>query len=134
MNERNEDEVRVEAEFDAPVPPAAAWAALEQLRVERLDPDAAPETWWIPGFESRLDAVEVEPGQKLVGRKADEPCAGTTISLTFVHLPSGSRIHVVQSGFDPAFVRRAGEEFWAHASMLLAGVEEFFCEVAPTSP
>lgn len=50
--------------------------------------------------------------------------------FTFEHVGTGTRIHVTQSGFDPAFVEMAGEDFWAHGALLLDEVERFFLEGA----
>ena len=115
-------EIRAEKTFDVAAAPGEAWKALEELRVRA----AGPQEWWLPGFECRAGEVEVEHEQRLTVRKLDQPCADTLIEITFEHLATGSRIRVVQSGFDEAFVRRAGDSFWIHAEHIFADVHLFF--------
>jgi hypothetical protein len=116
------NELSTETTFEVASPPADAWKRLEELRVRA----SAPGEWWLPGFECRAAEVEVEPEQRLTVRKLEQPCADTIIAITFEHLGTGSRIRVVQSGFDEAFVRVAGESFWLHAEHLFADVHLFF--------
>ena len=98
-------DIRTETSFDVASTPADAWKALEELRARA----EAPDEWWLPGFECRAAEVDVEHQKGLTVRKLDQPCAGTLIAITFEHLDTGSRIHVVQSGFDEAFVKVAGD-------------------------
>ena len=115
-------DIRTETSFDVASTPAEAWKALEELRARA----EAPDEWWLPGFECRAAEVDVEHQQALTVRKLDQPCAGTIIAITFEHLDTGSRIHVVQSGFDEAFVKMAGDGFWTHAEHIFADLHLFF--------
>jgi hypothetical protein len=115
-------DIRAEQTFDVPSHPEEAWKALEELRARA----AGPGEWWLPGFECRAEEVEVERPRQLTVRKLDEPCAGTHIAITFEHLDTGSRIRVVQSGFDEGFVQMAGEGFWTHAQHIFADLHLFF--------
>jgi hypothetical protein len=115
-----------EASFDIAAGPEQAWAALESLRTRA----SGPGEWWLPGFEARGAEVEADRPRKLTVRKLDQPCAGTLIAVTFEHLDSGSRIRVVQSGFDERFVEAAGNAFWSHAEVIFAGLRSFFDAVA----
>jgi hypothetical protein len=115
-------EISADATFDVAATPAEAWKSLEELRARTTD---AGE-WWLPGFECRGAEVEVEPERQLTVRKLDQPCADTLIAITFEHAGTGTRIHVVQSGFDEAFVKMAGEAFWLHARHLFADMHLFF--------
>ena len=115
-------DIRTETTFDVASTPAEAWKALEELRARA----AGPDEWWLPGFECRGAEVEVEHGQRLTVRKLDQPCADTIIALTFEHHDTGSRIRVVQSGFDDAFVEMAGDAFWIHGEHIFADLHLFF--------
>ena len=98
---------RAESTFEVSATRGDAWKALEGLRARTTD---AGE-WWLPGFECRGAEIEAEPEQRLTVRKLDQPCADTIIDITFEHTATGCRIHVVQSGFDEAFVKLVGEPF-----------------------
>ncbi|HKE74931.1 MAG TPA: PDZ domain-containing protein [Acidimicrobiales bacterium] len=111
-----------EATFEVGVTPAEAWKALEQLRARTTEPGE----WWLPGFECRGGEVDVVDQQQLTVRKLDPPCEDTLIAITFEHAGTGSRIHVVQSGFDAAFVDQAGEGFFVHAGHIYADLHLFF--------
>ena len=63
--------------------------------------------------------------KRLTVRKAQQPCEGTLIAITFEHLDTGTRVRVVQSGFDEAFVRGGGESFWIHSEHIFADLELF---------
>jgi hypothetical protein len=115
-------DLQTERTFDVTATPAEAWKALEELRARASGPDE----WWVPGFECRGAEVEAEPNRLLTVRKLEQPCADTLISVTFEHVDTGTRIHVVQSGFDKGFVDTAGERFWLHAEHLLADFQLFF--------
>jgi hypothetical protein len=117
------DAIVVERTFDVEGTPEHAWERLEQLTA---DHDPGPRTWWLPGFRCRATEVAASAGHRLEVVKADQPCMGTTIVFMFEHVGTGTRIHVTQAGFDPAFVEIAGEDFWAHGAMLLDDVERFF--------
>lgn len=118
-----EDELVVEKAFDVDGTPDQAWRKLEQLTAEHAP---GPHTWWLPGFRCRATEVAATAGHRLEVIKAEQPCEGTTIVFTFEHAGTGTRIRVTQSGFDPAFVEMAGEDFWAHGTLLLDEVERFF--------
>lgn len=115
-------DIEATTDFEVSGTPAEAWKALAELRVGRVEGD----DWWLPGWECRCRTVEVEPDERLVVRKAVEPCAGTLITVTFEHANTGTRIRVVQSGFDPAFVDFAGESFWIHADHIYADLQMYF--------
>ena len=119
------DEIVVEKSFDVEGTPEQAWKKLERLNAER---DPGPCTWWLPGFQCRATEVAAAAGHRLEVVKAEQPCMGTTIVFTFEHVGTGTRIQVTQSGFDPAFVEMAGEDFWAHGAALLDDVERFFLD------
>ena len=111
-------EIRTETTFDVTSTPAEAWKALEELRARTTEPDE-----W---FECRGAAVDVEHQHRLTVRKLVEPCADTLIAVTFEHIGTGTRIRVVQSGFDEAFVELAGDSFWIHAEHIFADLCLFF--------
>jgi hypothetical protein len=115
----------VETTFEITATPAQAWKALEEVAIGRADPEHDPREWWIPGFESRAIEVECDAEKRLTVRKAQQPCEGTLIAITFEHLDTGTRVRVVQSGFDEAFVRGAGESFWIHSEHINADFELF---------
>jgi len=115
-------EIKTESTFEVALDPATAWKALVELRADAKGPDE----WWIPGLECRASEIEADPARRLSVRKIDEPCAGTLIDITFEHAGTGSRIRVVQSGFDAAFVKMAGPGFWLHAEHLFADLHLFF--------
>ena len=115
-------EISTDSTFDVPSTPAEAWKALEELRARA----GSPDEWWLPGFECRAAEVEVDHGRQLTVRKLEQPCADTLIAITFEHLDSGTRIRVVQSGFDEAFVRATGDPFWVHAGHIFADLHAFF--------
>jgi hypothetical protein len=113
----------IEATFEIPSEPDAVWKALEEASIGRVDPAREPREWWLPGFESRAIEVERDAPSRLTVRKAQQPCEGTLIAMTFEHLDSGTRVHVVQSGFDEAFVSGGGEAFWIHGECIYADLE-----------
>lgn len=115
-------EIDAGSSFTVAAEPAEAWNALVGLRTDGDGPDQ----WWIPGLECRGLEIEADPARRLTVRKLDEPCAGTLIDITFEHEGTGTRIRVVQSGFDEAFVKRAGPAFWLHAEHLFADLHLFF--------
>lgn len=122
LDPASDDELRCEATFEVDRSPEDLWHELQTLGAER-----APDTgWWMPGFESPGAEVSAEPGRRLIVTKVSEPCRGTTIAITFEHAGTGSRIRVVQSGFDAAFLRGAGDAFWTHARRILADAELWF--------
>jgi len=111
-----------ESTFEVSASRSEAWQALEGLRGRAK---GAAE-WWLPGFECRAAEIDAEPEDRLTVRKLEEPCADTIIDITFEHTPTGCRIHVVQSGFDEAFVKFVGEPFWIHAEHLFIDMHVFF--------
>ncbi len=84
--------------------------------------------WGLPGFECPATEVTAVEARRLEVIKTEPPCEGSTIVFTFEDSDNGTRIHVSQSGFDPAFVEMAGEDFWTHGTFLLDGVQRFFLE------
>ena len=125
------DEIVVEKSFEVDGTPDQAWEKLERLTAEQ---DPGPGTWWLPGFQCPATEIAAVAGHRLEVVKAEHPCKGTTIVLTFEHVGTGTRIHVMQSGFDPTFVEMAGEDFWTHGALLLDGVERFFLGEAAHRP
>jgi hypothetical protein len=119
-------DTRFEVTFAVGADPASAWKALEELQPGRVDEHARPRRWWLPGFESTGSEIEAEPERRLSVRKDAWPCPDTLITITFEHVDTGSRIRVVQSGFDEAFVRDAGEGFWIAAEQIAADLRLFF--------
>jgi hypothetical protein len=118
-----EKEITVEKTFEVKDSPDQAWKKLETLTA---DHDTEPGMWWLPGFQCRATEVAAAAGHRLEVVKAEQPCKDTTIVFTFEHVGTGTRIHVVQSGFDPAFVEIAGDDFWTHGAFLLDEIERFF--------
>jgi PDZ domain len=116
------DDLSLESTFEVDASPAEAWKALEELRARTTDPGE----WWLPGFECRGAEVDVEDQRRLTVRKLDPPCEDTLIAITFEHAGTGSRIRVVQSGFDPKFVRFAGDGFFIHGEHIYADLHLFF--------
>lgn len=119
------DEIVVEKTFDVDDDPDQAWGKLVRLSAAHAP---GPGAWWLPGFQCRATEVEATSGQRLEVLKAEQPCKDTTIVFTFEHYRTGARITVTQSGFDPAFVEMAGEDFWVHGASLLDDIERFFLD------
>jgi uncharacterized protein YndB with AHSA1/START domain len=94
MEERHRDD-GFEATFVVSIPRADAWRRLVESKHD--------DRWWIPGVESTADELEVEPEALLRVRKAEEPCRGTEIAMTFEDAETGTRITFVQNGFGPRF-------------------------------
>jgi hypothetical protein len=94
MEERYRDD-GFEATFVVSVPRAEAWKRLVELK--------QGDRWWIPAIESTADELEVDPESMLRVRKAEEPCKGTEIAMTFEDSETGTRITFVQNGFGPRF-------------------------------
>lgn len=111
--------------FDSSLTPNEAWRLLEEVSLQRSEP-TTPREWWLPGWESTAIEVDRDVGHKLTARKALPPCDDTIIEITFEHTASGSRIQVVQSGFDQAFIDMIGDEFFAHAEHIFSDFELFF--------
>lgn len=85
-----------EATFRLRIDRDAAWRRL----VDRpLEPDERGNRLWLPGFDSAAVVEEVDPPSRLRATKSDEPCAGTDVVVTLTDDATGTRIHVVQSGF-----------------------------------
>jgi len=115
-------DTRTETTFEISATSAEAWKALEGLRMRAGEPGE----WWIPGFDCRGAEIDVEPERRLTVRKVEQPCADSVIDITFEHLDSGTRIRVVQSGFDEAFVKFVGEAFFTHSAHIYADMHVFF--------
>lgn len=115
-----------ETTFEVRAAPEEAWQALVDAQPGRVERGAEPPQWWLPGFDGTGVELECEPPGRLTLRKDAMPCLDTTIAITFEHVASGTRITVVQSGFDEGFVEQAGEHFWTHADLIAAGIEAFF--------
>lgn len=119
-----------ETVFEVRASASALWTALDATSAEHLDAAERPHRWWIPGFETTaVEVVALEP-ERLVVRKDQMPCVDTLITIVFEHVTTGTRITVVQSGFDEAFVEAAGDGFWGHAAVIADGVRALFESVA----
>lgn len=117
-------DIHTEHSFTTDAAPDHIWAELRRARDEELTASAKPAEWWLPGWTSHC-TVLAQTDESLTVRKDDEPCAGTTILVEISHVESGSRIRIVQSGFEPAFVAGAGESFWTHADRIAVDFELF---------
>jgi hypothetical protein len=115
-------EIQTESTFTVDATPAEAWKALEELRARA----GGAGEWWLPGFECRGAEFDIVDQRQLTVRKLDPPCEDTLIAITFEHVDTGSRIRVVQSGFDERFVAAAGDSFWTHAQHIFADMHLFF--------
>jgi hypothetical protein len=113
-----------EHQFEVNDPPEAAWRRMTDAQ----PPDLAstPRQWWLPGFDSTGEEIEVDAPRTLTVRKDTMPCADTTIRITFEHTATGTRITVVQSGFDEGFIAGAGVSFWIGAAQIGVDAELFF--------
>jgi hypothetical protein len=109
--------------FEVTATPAEAWKALDALQHDHERPAGR---WWLPGFEGTGTEVEAVAEHRLTVRKDKWPCPGTLITITFDHVATGTRVTVVQSGFDEAFVAAAGESFWIVAEHIAADLRLFF--------
>jgi hypothetical protein len=79
---------RFEATFRLRIDRQAAWQRL-----------TTTEGGWLPGFDSTATVVEAVAPERLHVTKDEEPCAGTDIVVTLEDDDTGTRVHVVQSGF-----------------------------------
>ena len=115
-----------EATFVVSTPRAEAW---ERLRTASPAFEALGETrpgqWWIPGIEAPADELEVVSEERLLARKAVEPCKHTEIAITMTDEDAGTRITIVQNGFGAGF---AASRPWLAAgwSAILADAVVFF--------
>lgn len=93
-----------EAVFVVRTPRAEAWEQLCNAKPAfEFFGEARPGQWWIPGIEAPADELEVKPESLLRARKAVEPCKGTEIVITLEDADTGTRIHIVQTGFGDGF-------------------------------
>jgi hypothetical protein len=115
-----------EATFVVSTPRAEAWARLAAA-TPAFDGvgSTRPGQWWIPGIEAPADELEVVPEERLVTRKAVQPCKGTEIVLTLTDEDHGTRITIVQTGFGEGF---AEQRAWLTAGWrpILADLVIFF--------
>ncbi|HVM54532.1 MAG TPA: PDZ domain-containing protein [Acidimicrobiales bacterium] len=84
-----------EVTFVVSTPRSEAWRRLVDIKQD--------DRWWIPGVESTAEELAVTPASSLRVRKAEEPCKGTEIVMTFEDADTGTRITFVQHGFGPFF-------------------------------
>ncbi len=117
---------KCEQEFEVDESPSEVWSRLVAAQPAELAPPATPRRWWLPGFDSTGEELEIDEPRQLTVRKDTMPCEGTTIAFTFEHTSTGTKITVVQSGFDEAFVEGAGESFWIVAEQIAVDVRLFF--------
>jgi hypothetical protein len=93
-----------EAKFVVRTPRAEAWQRLCDAKPAfEFFGEARDGQWWVPGIEAPADELEVEPESLLRARKAVEPCKGTEIVITLEDAETGTRIHIVQTGFGDGF-------------------------------
>jgi len=101
VNERDDG---FEVSFVVALPRDDAWERLVSAAPHpRAITKAEDGQWWMPGFEDAVDPVDVEPGRRLRGRKANFPCEGTEIVVVFEDAETGTRITIVQTGFGDDF-------------------------------
>ncbi len=112
-----------ESSFEVEGSPVTHWEALVALRAEH---PCDEQQWYLPGFDATGRQLEVEAAHRLSVRKDQPPCEGTTIAVPFEASDTGTRITVVQSGFDAAFLDHAGDAFWMAAEQIGADFELFF--------
>jgi hypothetical protein len=84
---------RFVATFELTTGRPEAWARLTA-------PGSTPDVVRLPGFASDAEVVEADEEQRLVARKLEPPCAGTTIVVVFQDAATGTVVTVTQSGFD----------------------------------
>ncbi len=101
---------RFEAVFAVDAPAGQVWNAFER------DDTHDPVRWWLPGFDSTGEEIEVDPGSFLRVRKDSFPCAGTEIAVTLEATETGTKVTVVQSGFGALFdeMLESLEIGWSH--------------------
>jgi hypothetical protein len=83
-----------EATFRLRIDPAHAWR-----RLTDNPSNAGPGHVWLPGFDSLVTIITADAPKRFRATKDDEPCAGTDIVVTLEDDDTGTRVHVVQSGF-----------------------------------
>jgi S1-C subfamily serine protease len=101
---------RFEAVFAVDAPAGEVWDAFER------DDTREPARWWLPGFDSTGEEIEVDPGRFLRVRKDSFPCEGTEIAVTLQATETGTTVTVVQSGFGAIFdeMLESLEIGWSH--------------------
>lgn len=109
------------------VDPEAVWKALTERTVEAEQGEAHPVLPGFPSFEplpvpgASCTPLEIEPGRLLRVRKDHHPCKGTEIAIQLEQAGTGTRITVVQSGFDAAFLEIAGRDVvFGHGEQIVA--------------
>lgn len=111
------------------VAPEQVWKALTERTLEGKEGDGQLH-YVLPGFPSfeRLPMpgasctpLEIEPGRLLRVRKDHHPCQGTEIAIQLEQAETGTRITLVQSGFDAAFLEIAGRDVvFGHGHQIVA--------------
>lgn len=106
-----------EATFVVDLPPDEAWEILSR---RTIGGDTDGEVHYVlPGFPSfaqlplegaSCTALEVDRGRLLRVRKDHHPCAGTEIAIWFEPQEKGTRVRVVQSGFESSFLNLVGRD------------------------
>lgn len=82
----------------------------------RLQEQGEGEPKWLsafprfPGSPIAGEVIEVKEPDLIRAKKVSEPCKGTEIAVSLESVESGTKVHVVQSGF-PAYVKDALEMF-----------------------
>jgi len=132
MSEKFETTVVVE------VAPEHVWKALTERTVASVasvvsgegGEGAAERHLVLPGFPSfeklpvpgaSFAPLEVDPGRLLRLRKDHHPCQGTEVAIQLEQTETGTRITIVQSGFDAAFLDFAGRNVvFGHGDQIAA--------------
>jgi hypothetical protein len=102
-------EDRFEATFVVSTAPGETWDVLAQGR-------RGDDQWWLPGFVTTAEVLDVDEGKQLQARKTQQPCAGTEIVVTLEASRTGTTVTIVQSGFG-AFFEQALDGLsigWSH--------------------
>jgi hypothetical protein len=83
-----------EATFRLRIDPEHAWR-----RLTDNPSNAGAGRVWLAGFDSLVTIITADAPKRFRATKDEEPCAGTDIVVTLDDDDTGTRVHVVQSGF-----------------------------------
>ena len=92
-----------EATFRVTVDRPTAWRRLTEATLAASASADAPTRLRLPGLDAAATVVESDAPGRLRATKDEEPFAGTDIVVTLTDVDGGTRIHIVQSGFDAGF-------------------------------
>jgi len=111
------------------VAPAEVWKALTERTLEAAEGEGESH-YVLPGFPSfepipmegaSFTPLEVDPGRLLRVRKDHHPCQGTEVAIQLEQAETGTKITIVQSGFDAAFLDFAGRNVvFGHGHQIVA--------------